>query len=162
MSALNTLDYIIFVFAMIWAVWGAIKGFLEELSQKFGYVIGFLTGLMFTASLAGFFEERLSIPYWIAAFAAYVILFLLGYLFIKVIGNVLQTIFKTANLSVLDNFLGFFLGLFEAIIILGVLERLLLNQSVISISNYIEGSFFSQKILLPFMNFISSFVKGLW
>ncbi len=162
MSALTTFDYIVFVFIMIWGIWGAIKGFLEELSQKFGYVTGFLVALMFTALFASFFVDRLSIPYWFAAFVSYVILFILGYLFIKVVGNVLQAIFKTIQLKFLDNLLGFFLGLFEGIIILGLLEIVLKYQSLIDVSAYVNSSVIYQNIIEPFTGFVSSFIKGLW
>ncbi len=147
---------------MIWGIWGAIKGFLEELSQKFGYVIGFLASLMFTALFAEFFTDRLSIPYWFAAFISYVILFILGYLFMKTIGNVLQAIFKTVQLAFLDNVLGFFLGLIEGIIIIGLFEVILEHQSVIDISSYVNSSVIFQNVIKPFTDFVSSFIKGLW
>ncbi len=162
MSALTTFDYILFAFIMIWGIWGAIKGFLEELSQKFGFVTGFIAALMFTAVFAAFFVDRLSAPYWFAAFISYVILFILGYLLIKVIGNVLQGIFKTVNISFLDNLVGFFLGLVEGIIILGLLAIVLKYQSVIDISSYVNTSVIYKNVIEPFTGFVSGFIKGLW
>lgn len=45
MQYLTTLDYIIFILFMVGGVWVAMKGFFNELSTKFGYVLGFILAL---------------------------------------------------------------------------------------------------------------------
>ena len=56
MEYIKALDYVIFVLFIIGGIWGAIKGFIEEVSTKLGYILGFLFAMMFTHTLCGFFR----------------------------------------------------------------------------------------------------------
>ncbi|MCF0238484.1 MAG: CvpA family protein, partial [Sphaerochaetaceae bacterium] len=143
MGVLNTLDYILFVIAMIGGIWGAIKGFIQEIATKFGYVVGFGLGLMFTSVLSPVFIKNFGFPNWFAAFVSYFIIFVAGYLLIKILGNVLDKITDTANLNFVDNILGFFIGLIETLIIIGFVEFILENQSLIPLKDVMDGSLFT-------------------
>ena len=119
MKYLTVLDYVLFVLFMIGGIWGAIKGFLDELSTKFGFVLGFILALMYTHLLSPVFVEQLGFPLWFASFLAYFAIFVVGYLLMKAFGGILGKIVDTANLTVVDNLLGFFLGLAEAFLQIG-------------------------------------------
>ena len=160
MQYLKTLDYILFVILMVGGIWGAIKGFLDELSSKFGLVLGFMLALMFTHALAPVFQNKLGLPLWFAAFSAYFIIFIVGYLFVRIIGSVLFNIVDTANISVLDNILGFFLGLVEAFIMIAAFEYILGYQNLFNLQPVFEESLFSSKLILPFANACVSLIKS--
>ena len=106
MGILNTVDYIVIVLVVLGGIKGAIKGFLEELSQKFGLFLGLFASLMFTQTLTPFVQDKLSLPLWVATGLSYVVIFLVGYLLMKFIGSLLQTVFKSSNLEFIDNLLG--------------------------------------------------------
>lgn len=150
MSILNTVDYVIIVLMILGGIKGAIKGFLEELAQKFGLCFGLLAALIFTQSLVPYVQSQLSLPLWVATGLCYVVIFIAGYLLMKIIGSILQTVFKSSNLEFIDNLLGFFLGVFELIILLGIVVSLLQHQSIINLSSYIDGSFLVNKLINPF------------
>ncbi len=158
MGSFNTLDYVILVLVMVSAVWGAIKGLVEELSQKFGYVLGFLVALMFSYALIPVFETNLGWPRWCAAAVSYFIFFMAGYIAMKVLGNMISEICKTANVTVFDNLLGFVLGFFESIIIIGLLITLLSHQQLIDFSDKISGSFMCNRLIMPVFNWLASLV----
>jgi uncharacterized membrane protein required for colicin V production len=160
MQYLKTLDYILFVILMVGGIWGAIKGFLDELSSKFGLVLGFMLALMFTHALAPVFQNKLGFPLWFAAFSSYFIIFIVGYLFVRIIGSVLFNIVDTANISVLDNILGFFLGLVEAFIMIAAFEYILGYQNLFNLQPVFEESLFSSKLILPFANACVSLIKS--
>lgn len=153
MHYLKTLDYILFILLMVGGIWGAIKGFLDELSSKFGLVFGFLMALMFTNALRPVFQDRLGFPTWFAAFLVYFLIFIVGYLLVRLLGSILTRIIDTANISVIDNILGFFLGLVEAFCLIAAFEFILGYQNLFNLENVFKESLFSSKLINPFINF---------
>lgn len=145
----STLDFVILGLTLIGALWGAIKGFIDELADKFGYVVGLAAALMFATVLSSIFMEYISMPQWLASFLSYVVLFFAGFLVMKIFGKILSAIFSRAHLKGLDAFLGFVLGAAEMFIILGFFETILLSQNLIDISSLVSESFISTDYLLP-------------
>lgn len=160
MEHIKALDYVIFIIFMIGGIWGAIKGLLDELSTKFGFILGFLFALMFTHLLAPFFQNKAGFPAWFAAFISYFIFFITGFLLMKLLGGILSNIVDTANASVVDNILGFFFGLIEAFILMAALEYFLCFQNLFNLQKFFEESLFSSKLLLPFARFCTSWITN--
>ena len=154
---LKTIDYIIFVLLMIGGIWGAIKGFIEEISSKFG----FLLAAMFTKALSNVLIEQMSFPRWFAAFIAYFMIFMAGYSVMKGLGSALGGICETTNIAVVDNLLGFALGVVESILVIGILEMLLKYQNLVDMDSTLSESFFSQRLILPLVEWFKALVEGM-
>ncbi len=161
MQYLKTIDYVIFIVFMVGGIWGAIKGFLDELSSKFGYVLGFILALMFTHTLAPVFSNSLGFPDWFAAFTAYFLIFIVGYLIMKGFGGILSNIVDAANISVVDHVLGFVLGLLEAFVMVAAIEYILGFQNVFNLQSVFEESLFSRRMIIPFANACASTIKSM-
>lgn len=149
MEYLTTIDYILFIVLMIGGLCGAIKGAIDELTRKFGYVLGLLVGFMFTSLLAPVLVENLKFPYWFAAFVSYFVIFMVGYCLMTGIGTALSGISEGSSLEFLDHFLGFVVGLLEAILLVALAEYLLNYQNLFNLKSVFENSFLSNKIILP-------------
>ena len=162
MKYLTTLDYILFIIFMIGGIWGAIKGFLDEISSKFGYVLGFILALMYTHLLSPVFVDNLGFPLWFASFTAYFIIFVAGYLIMKGFGAILSNIVDTANLSVVDNLLGFFLGLLEAFFLFAAFEYILGYQNLFNLKKLFDESLVSRKLIQPFAELCVSTIKNIF
>ena len=162
MKYLTVLDYILFILFMIGGIWGAIKGFLDELSTKFGYVLGFILAIMYTHLLSPVFVEHLGFPMWFASFLAYFAIFIVGYLLMKAFGGILGHIVDTANLSVVDNLLGFFLGLAEAFLLFAAFEYILGFQNLFNLKPLFDESLFSRKLIQPFAELCVSTIKNVF
>ena len=160
MNHFTAIDYVIFILLMVGGIWGAIKGFMSELSTKFGFILGFLFAIMFTHLLIPFFENKVGFPGWAAAFLSYFLFFMTGFMLMKGLGGVLSKIVDTANLTVVDNILGFFLGLAEAFIILAAVEYILGYQNVFNLQHYFDESLFSSKLLIPFAKACTSLISN--
>lgn len=160
MDMFNTFDWIIMALCAIGAIWGAIKGFIDEFSQKSGYIAGLTAALMFTKMLL----PRLSgtgIPYWLGAFLCYVVLFMAGFLLIKMLGTIIRRISDTAGISFVDNLLGFFLGLAEMVFVVGIIETVLAYQTMFDLQKLFNESIISTKIIMPVFNIALNQVQGL-
>lgn len=160
-TMLNTVDWIIIVLCAIGAIWGAIKGFIEEFAQKSGYIAGILVALMFTKAVYPALEDSLHLPVWVCSLIAYVGLFAVGFMLIRMLGTMLKKITDTARISFLDNIFGFMLGLAESIVVIGIFEILLSYQSLFDLSKVFSQSFFSSRVIMPLFNIVSTHVQGL-
>lgn len=156
MSNLNTVDIVLLVLFVIGGIQGAFKGFLEELAQKFGFVFGFVVALMFSKNLSSFVLDKVSVPVWMGCGISYVILFLAGYLFIKIISKIISDIIDSDAANFVDSLLGFVLGLFEMLIVCGALIQLLGHQSLIDLDTYFNGSLINTKFVSPVFKSILS------
>ncbi len=150
MEYLKTVDYIIIVLLAIGGIWGAIKGLIEEVSSKFGYVLGFVVAFMFTSSIAKLFVEQFGFPYWFAAFLGYFMIFMIGYSSMRGLGTIINNICEETKLDVVDHLLGFFLGGIEALLLLGLAEYLLNYQNLFNLKEVFEESFLSSRLIMPF------------
>lgn len=160
-NMLNTVDWIIIVVGAIMAIWGAIKGFIEEFAQKSGYIAGITVALMFTKAVYPIIEDNLHIPGWVCSLISYVGLFIIGFLLIKMLGVMIKRITDTARISFLDNILGFFLGLVEAVLVVGIIESLLAYQSLFNLSEAFSQSLISSKVIMPLFKIVTTQVQGL-
>jgi len=160
MDTFNVIDWIIVGLCAIGAIWGAIKGFVDEFSQKSGYIAGLASALMFTKMILPKLVD-LGLPYWLGAFLAYVVLFLAGFLVVKMFGTILKRITDTAGLNFVDNLLGFFLGFAEMVFVVGILETVLNYQTVFDLSKLFNESIISQKIIMPVFDIARNSVQGL-
>lgn len=160
MEYLKTIDYILFVIFMVGGIWGAIKGFIDEIATKFGYVFGLVSALMFTHLLSPVFSEKFDFPLWFSAFISYFIIFVISYLIIKLFGSIMSNIVDTANLTVVDNLLGFFLGLIEAFCLFAVFEYMLSMQNLFNLEQIFNESLFSSKLILPFARFCADKIRA--
>ena len=161
MKYLTVLDYILFIIFMIGGIWGAIKGFMDEISNKFGYVLGFVLALMYTHLLSPVFMDKLGFPKWVAALSAYFVIFVAGYLLMRGFGAILSNIIDTANLTAVDNLLGFFLGLLEAFCLFAAFEYILGYQNLFNLKKLFDESLFSSKLIQPFAEFCASTIKNI-
>ena len=156
MASFEVIDYVFIGVSLALAVWGAFKGFIEEIAQKSGYVFGLVLGLMFTVPLSQLLCDVM--PLWLASFLCYFILFICGYLLVKAFGAVMQSICEESNITVIDHILGFMLGLFEGIIIISFAESLLQYQTLFDIDGILKDSWVNNNIIYPVMDFISSLI----
>lgn len=149
MEYLKTVDYIIIVLLFIGGIWGAIKGLIDELSTKFGYVVGFIVAFMFTSPIGKLFTEQFGFPYWFSAFIGYFLIFMIGYCFVRGFGSVLNNICEESSLDVVDHLLGFFLGGIEALLLIGLAEYLLNYQNLFNLQEVFDESFLSSRLIMP-------------
>lgn len=150
MEYLTTIDYIIFVLLMISGVWGAIKGGIDELTRKFGYVAGLIVAFMFTRSLTNVLVAKVNFPFWFATFISYFVIFMVGYSIMTGIGTALSGICDQSSfLDFGDHFLGFVVGLFEAFLLIALAEYLLNYQNLFNLKAVFDQSFLSSRIIMP-------------
>jgi len=136
----------------------AFRGFVAEFLSVLAVLTGLTLSILFTSSLTPVLAPYLGETFW-TPIVAFLLIFLIGYVIIKIIESTLHRLIEKIQLEKLDQALGFFLGLVEGIIILAVLVFILQLQNVIDVKDLLADSFIArvlQKIIPVGTQFIET------
>lgn len=154
----GTIDIIALAVLAIAALRITFKGFITEFMSKAGLIIGFLAALMFSSLLTPVIEQQLNLGRWSNAIS-FIIIFLAGYLLMRIFSSVLTNLLEALHLDALDKVFGFALGLVEGAIVISLLVYLLKLQTIIDVTAMLESSWVVE-LLEPIAPYGIDFFKG--
>ncbi|UTC75854.1 CvpA family protein [Treponema sp. OMZ 792] len=146
---IGSADIVFLIILTFFAVKVTVTGFIDEFFSKAAVIVGGLIAFLFYKLLTPVITELLGEKS-LSAVIAFLILFLSAYLIIKLVQVFLGSLFSNESLKNLDRSLGFFLGLVEGLIVIGVILMLINIQTFISFDKILSESIFA-KILSPFI-----------
>ncbi|MDR1586981.1 MAG: CvpA family protein [Treponema sp.] len=145
------IDILFAALIVIFTVRCALRGFVGELFSVASLALGLLAALYFYRNGALFIREKfmpgLKI---IPEIAAFIAIFLIVFICIKIIEGMLREIIEGIRLGRADRFLGIFFGLAEGIIVVSLILFVLSIQPLFESAPILEKSFFGN-LLLPFI-----------
>ncbi|MDR2133654.1 MAG: CvpA family protein [Treponema sp.] len=145
------IDILFAALVVIFTVRCALRGFVGELFSMASLVLGLLAALYFYRNGALFVREKfmpgLKI---IPEITAFVVIFLIVFICVKIIEGMLREIIEGIRLGRADRFLGIFFGFAEGIIVVGLILFVLRIQPLFDPGPILEKSFFGN-LLLPFI-----------
>lgn len=144
------LDFIFIAIILLITVMVTLKGFIAEFFSKAAVLIGAAGALLFYGKLTPFiarFVGGKTFP----SIIAFLSLFLILYLFVKVIQRFAGLAFESETMTNLDRALGFFLGVAEGIIVVILILIAIRLQPWFEISSFTDKSFFA-RLLEPIVN----------
>lgn len=118
----------------------AFRGFVTEFLSVLAVLTGLALSVLFTSVFTPVLVPFLGESFW-TPIVAFLIIFLVGYLVIKIIESTLHRIIEKIQLEKLDQALGFFLGLVEGLLVLAILVFILQLQNVIEVKALLDESF---------------------
>ncbi len=152
---LAIIDLFFILLMLAAAIRGTFRGFVAEAGSMAALILGIGGGLLFARKLgqvlAGFMGE--SVWNQIIAFLA---LFMLIYLLVKLVEKMLHGLFDKLNLNRLDRVLGFFLGIAEGILFIGLILFVLVWQPFFDLADVLSSSIFF-RVLFPLLPSTSIF-----
>ena len=110
-------------------------------------ILGFGAAIVFYKPVALLLDKQFGPTFW-NQLIAFLILFLLGYLLVKLVQRMLQNVIERLNLDRLDSALGFFLGIAEGLLVVGVALFVINWQPFFDPKGLLGSSFFA-RILFP-------------
>ena len=148
---LAAIDVIFIALIMIFTVRCGIKGFISEIMSMASIVLGLLAALYFYKNGGEFVRGRFMpdmkvIP----EIIAFVALFLIVFVVIKILEVMLREIIEGIKLGGADRFLGIFFGVAEGIVVISLVLFILRIQPLFDPGPLLANSFFA-KMLLPFI-----------
>jgi membrane protein required for colicin V production len=152
-------DIICAVLAVILVVRCMLRGFIGEIMSMASVVLGILAAIFLYKNGAAFIRanwiEMKVVPE-ILAFAA---IFLVVFLFVRIVEFFLKDIINAINLHGLDRLLGMFFGLLEAFVLICLILFILAVQPLFDPMVILQNSIVAQ-ILLPLVSTVqTSFLK---
>lgn len=121
----------------------AFRGFVAEFLSALAILVGLASAVLFTAALAPVLAPYLGENIWTPV-VAFLLIFLLGYVVVKVVESSLHRLIDRIELEKLDQTLGFVLGVVEGLLFLALLVFILQLQSVVDVDAFLEDSFLSR------------------
>ncbi|AIN94265.1 CvpA family protein [Treponema putidum] len=146
---IGSADIVFLIIMAFFVIKVTITGFIDEFFSKAAVIVGGLVAFLFYKLLTPVITELLGEKS-LSAIISFLILFLSVYLVIKLVQVFLGSLFSSESLKNLDRSLGFFLGLVEGLIVIGVILMLINIQTFVSFDKILSESIFA-KILSPFI-----------
>ena len=143
----EVIDIVFALLVVIAAIRGAFRGFITEVGSMAALILGFGAAIVFYKSVALLLDKQFGPSFW-NQLIAFLILFLLGYLLVKLVQRMLQNIIERLSLDRLDSALGFFLGIVEGLLVVGVALFIINWQPFFDPKGLLGSSFFA-RILFP-------------
>ena len=150
------IDIIFIVLIMIFTVRCAVKGFISELMSMASVILGLLASLYFYKKGGEFirikFMPELKI---IPGIIAFVVLFLIVFVAIKILESMLRDIIEGIRLGGVDRILGIFFGIAEGVVVVSLVLFVFSVQPLFDPGPLFANSFFAG-LLLPLITGIGN------
>jgi membrane protein required for colicin V production len=149
MQHIVPIDIIFTVFVMLFAIRGALRGFLDELLAIAFLVLGLLGAVLFYKQGADLIRTKIPedirfLPEMLAFGAVFCIIFVV----VKVLGLLVKDVLMHIKLGGVDRVLGVFFGLIEGVVLVTLMLFLLNIQPFFDTQSLINESIFAE-ILMP-------------
>jgi membrane protein required for colicin V production len=137
------IDIVFAVLIVVLAIRGVIRGFVAEFGSVAALFVGFGGAIALYKSVAALLGRWFGASLW-NPLIAFLVLFLLLYLLVKALERLLAALFDKLALERLDRAIGFFLGLAEGLLLVGVLLFLLNWQPFFDSGGILRDSLFAR------------------
>jgi membrane protein required for colicin V production len=127
----------------------AFRGFVAELLSALAVIGGLVGAVLFTSALSPVLAPYIGENIWTPV-VAFLLLFLVGYIVVKIVESSLHRLIDRIELEKLDQTLGFVFGLLEGFLFLALLVFILQLQSVVNVDAFFQDSIlasFLQKVI---------------
>lgn len=146
---MNILDALLAIIAAIVIVKVTVRGFVDEFFSMAAFFIALTAAFLFYRQVSLQITIQ-NIPPIAMKLIAFFVIFILIFIAVKIIQMLIATAFNNEILGSLNHALGFFLGIFEACIILIIIGSILRMQPFVKLDALIANSKLLN--LLPFVN----------
>ena len=147
MIDLNGLDIVFLIVIVLVAFRAAIRGFVHEFLSMAAVMVGIAVAVIASGRVAPYIEPYVSSASW-SQVIAFLALFVVVYLVIRMVETSLNRLVEHINLESLDRALGFLFGVVEGVVISFGALVLLQVQPIVDASGWITESFIA-RLLLP-------------
>lgn len=153
------IDIVFLLIIGVFALISMIHGLIQELFGKLAVIAGLVAGFYFCGLLAPHVEKIIKIPA-IDIIVAFIIIFITGFLIVKIIQIIVHSIFSGEILKSLDKILGLFFGAVEGILVVSCLLILMKAQIWFNLDSLLSSSTVAN-LLLPYLEGPVSYIRGM-
>ena len=150
----NSLDIVLALVVLFMILRGLLRGALAELFSVGAIVIGIAAAVIFSGPVGILVEENFGLHGW-GRVIAFLGIFIVSYLIMKLVEKVLRRFVENVNLQNLDKALGIFLGLVEGLALAALIIFVLRLQPLVDMEDALAGSL-AVRILDPLVAFVAA------
>jgi membrane protein required for colicin V production len=132
-------DIVSIIIILILSVRATFRGFIVEIMSMASIIVGISIAVIFTRPVSVLLQNYIGNSFW-NVIIAFLGLFLISYLIIKVFENSLNALIEKVQLEKLDQSLGFFLGLIEGFLLLVIIVFALKAQTLFDVTALFDNS----------------------
>jgi membrane protein required for colicin V production len=136
----GALDIVFAVIMLVAVIRCVYRGFITEIHSVAALIAGVVVAILLAKPVARLLEEHIGIANWTTV-VAFLAVFLTVYIVVKISEGLIHRIFEKLQLDRLDRALGFFLGIIEGILIIGVIVFALEIQPFFDVTELLEESY---------------------
>ncbi|MDA3939844.1 MAG: CvpA family protein [Spirochaetia bacterium] len=133
-------DIVSLIILLILAIRATFRGFLAEFMSMASLIVSITIAVIFTRPVSILLQDYIGYSFW-NMIIAFLGLFLVSYLIIKIFESSLNSLIEKVQLEKLDQSLGFFLGLIEGFLLIVIVVFILQAQQIFDISNLFSKSY---------------------
>ncbi len=149
-------DIIIVGIIILFLVQGFFRGFVYEVMSLLALVVGYIAVIYFGDSLMRFLENSLNIPPIVSKIISPILLFIIGYILVKILELYMSRFIRFAMLSNLNRIAGLAMGVLKGSIILFLIVLLIRVQEIFPmLSNVLKDS-----QVIPYLDKLYTIVLG--
>jgi membrane protein required for colicin V production len=148
----NALDIVCGIIVLFMLLRGLLRGALAEIFSVGAIIAGIAAAVIFSARVGILVEAHIGFNNW-GRVIAFMALFLVTYIVMKIMEKALRGFIERVNLQNLDKAVGLFLGLVEGAALAALVIFLLRLQPVFEVRGILAGSL-CVKILDPLLIFV--------
>ena len=152
----NSLDVVLALVLLFMLLRGLIRGAIAELFSVGAIVAGIVAAIFLSGSVGVSVEQSMGLNGW-GRVIAFVGIFIVSYLVMKIGEKILRRFVENVNLQNLDKALGLFLGLVEGLAVAALIVFVLRLQPVVEMREVLAGSL-AVRVLDPLVAFVISHV----
>jgi membrane protein required for colicin V production len=156
MINMHPLDVFFAIVLAILLIRGLMRGFVEEFGSVASVFLGILAAVVFSGLVAPLLDRYLGPSMWNQVIA-FLGLFLIVYLIVKLSEAGLKNLVENAELENLDRALGFFLGLVEGVLVIFVLIFIMYIQPIVPMEDAI-GDSWTGRLFLPLFPYAADLI----
>ena len=157
---MSPLDIICILLLLVFIVRGLIRGFVTEFSAIAAILAGVLIASFFSGIAATVLNQYLEPSFWNQVIA-FLSLFIVTYLIVKLFEAGLKSLIEKANLTNLNKALGVFLGLLEGFALIFIVIFILQLQPFIQTDTLIAESLFAKMLSAALSLCASAYFTGI-
>lgn len=135
------IDLIYTLIILFFALIGLFNGFINEVFKKISVLLSLCIGFVFSGNCAPFFKTWIKNDT-ICTIVAFIALFIISYIVIRILQMILDKIFSQEILKGLNRFLGFVFGIAEGLLVICVVMIFAKSQKWFNLSVLTDGTFY--------------------
>lgn len=123
---LQVIDYILLVLMVVMVIWGFVRGIVCQIGDLAALILGIVGAHLWGSTCAAWVQSHTSWDGMACSVLAYIGLFLLIYLTVRIVASFIKSLTKLVRLGWIDSVCGAFFGAFKLLLFASMVFNVLL------------------------------------